>query len=135
MPKRPSGRRAGSCTPRPTMANSRQERNGKEMIKLKENSKRAEDFKADFRKALAFDKLSLLGWYKNPSASKIRAYENLIDFYFDAEIYAVTYANQQSFIFMALYPSALYVHTLHGSYRIKVNEDEFEDFKRLYSAL
>ena len=105
------------------------------MIKLKENSIRAEAFKLDFREAISTDTISLYDWYKNPNDPKIRAYENLMDLYFDAEVTAITSANQKSFTFMALYPEVLYVHTLYNSYRIALNSGEFEDFKRLYSVL
>lgn len=101
------------------------------MIKLKENSKRAEVFKSDFRRAVVNGRISLRDWYKNPSDSKIRAYENLLDLYFDAKAVAVTSANTFQFTFMALYPAALYVHTLQNSYRIALNDGEFE---RLWNA-
>lgn len=100
------------------------------MIKLNENSKRAVSFKNAFRSAIANGMIDLHDWYKNPSQSKIRAYENLKDLYFDAKAVAVTSANWQTFTFMALCTDALYVHTLYISYRIPI-----ADFMGFWNAL
>lgn len=98
------------------------------MIKLKENSKRAVAFKNAFRTAIISGKIDLHNWYKNPSQSKIRAYENLKDLYFDVKAVAVTSAST----FMALYRSALYIHTLNNSYKIALDD---ADFMELWSAV
>ena len=95
-------------------------------MEFRENSIFAEEFKSAFCKAIRTGKKSLHDWYKKPADSKIRAYENLLDLYFDAKATAVTYADRRSFTFMALYPAALYVHFLNCSYKIALNDGEFE---------
>lgn len=100
------------------------------MIKLKENSARAVAFKNAFLAAVSSGKIGLYDWYKNPSQSKIRAYENLKDLYFDAVVVAVTAANSQTFTFMALYRHELYVHIRDNSYSIAIND--FIDFCTRY---
>lgn len=102
------------------------------MIQLKETSSVANKFKFDFCRAVTTGKVNLNDRYKNPSKSKVRAYENLKDFYFDAKAVAVTSATYFQFTFMALYPSALYIHTLNNSYRIALS---VSDFNELWSAV